>query len=108
MLRKGGFIFTNRNHPAKGIMSTILGILSWITVILAVQFAYENGGQSTLRYGAAGLLSFLFGLTGFVLGILSRTQKDKYYLFSYLGIGLNAAFLCLMAFILYAGIYGIY
>ncbi|MBO5293366.1 MAG: hypothetical protein J6B10_09330 [Lachnospiraceae bacterium] len=103
MLRKGGFIFTNKNHPWKAVMATILGILAWITVLLAIHLTYRNGGQSTVRLGAAGLLSFLFGAAGLVLAVMSRLEKDKYYLFSYLGIGFNAVFLCLMVFILYAG-----
>ena len=107
MLRKGGFIFTNRNHPVKGIMSFILGMISWITILTAIHFTYQNGGISDLRCATAGLLAFLFGASGFILGIMSRMEKDKYYLFSYLGIGLNGSFLCLTGFILYAGVYGI-
>lgn len=107
MLRKGGFIFTNRNHPMKAVMATVLGILAWVTVILALYLAYRDGAALAVRFGVAGLLSFLFGVSGIVLGIMSRLEKDKYYLFSYLGIGLNAAYLCLIAFVLYAGVYGI-
>jgi len=91
----------------KAVMATVLGILSWVTILTAIHLTYQNGGQSTLRFGAAGLLSFLFGAAGLVLAVLSRMEKDKYYLFSYLGIGFNVSYLCLMAFILYAGVYGI-
>lgn len=107
MLRKGGFIFTNRNHPMKAVMATVLGSLAWITLIMAVYLAYRDGAELAVRFGMAGLLSFLFGLGGFVLSVMSRLEKDKYYLFSYLGIGLNGTYLCMMAFVLYAGVYGI-
>ena len=47
MLQKGthmgfrGYIFTNKKHPEKGIMSFILGILSLGTYIMAVYLSYQ-------------------------------------------------------------------
>ena len=44
MLRSKGFIFTNKEHTQKGIMSTILGILASVTLGIAVYQSYTNGG----------------------------------------------------------------
>ncbi len=49
MLRDKGFIFTNKKHTEKGIMSTILGVLAAITLGLAVYFSYSTGGNATSR-----------------------------------------------------------
>ena len=42
--RKGGYIFTVRKHPEKGIMSTILGVLSILSVGAAIYLTYRNVG----------------------------------------------------------------
>ncbi|MDE7014319.1 MAG: hypothetical protein K2P19_06535 [Kineothrix sp.] len=102
--RKGGYIFTVRKHPEKGIMSTILGVLSLISIGAAVYLTYSHGGSAKPQYGAAVFLVTLFSLAGLVLGILSRIEKDNYYLFPHLGIGLNVLSLGAVSFILYAGI----
>ncbi|HBA69341.1 MAG TPA: hypothetical protein DCZ40_08290 [Lachnospiraceae bacterium] len=102
--KKEGYIFTVRKHPEKGIMSTVLGILSLLTVGAAVYLAYRNGGEAQPQYGAAVFLVTLFSLAGLILGILSRIEKDNYYLFPHLGIGLNILCLALISFILYAGV----
>lgn len=106
-VRKSSYIFTAREHPQKGVMSTILGAISIVSVIAAIYLAYRNGGKSAPQHGAAVFLTTLFSLAGLVLGILSRIEKDKFYLFSYLGIALNCVALILISTILYAGAYGI-
>lgn len=102
--RKGGYIFTVRKHPEKGIMSTILGIISILSIGAAIYLTYRNGGNARPQYGAALFLVTLFSLGGLALGALSRAEKDNYYFFPHLGIGLNALSLAMISFILYAGI----
>ncbi len=102
--RKGGYIFTVRKHPEKGSMSTILGVLSILSVGAAIYLTYRNGGNAQPQYAAAVFLVTLFSLVGLVLGILSRVEKDNYYLFPHLGIGLNVFCLAAISYILYAGI----
>ena len=53
------------------------------------------------------LLALIFSLTGIVLGVLSKLEKDMFYFFSYLGIILNLLAVCAVSFILYAGAYGL-
>ncbi|NLL76586.1 MAG: hypothetical protein GX235_05005 [Clostridiales bacterium] len=105
--RKSGYIFTAKKHTEKGIMATILGIISAVSVTAAIYLSYKNKGAAVTQYGAAVFLVTLFSLTGLILGILSRMEKDRYYLFSYLGIGFNTAVLAIISIILYAGAYGI-
>ena len=100
---KKGYIFTNKEHPKKSIMSTILGILSTGSLILAVYLSYMDKGAENMRYGSACLLALLFAFVGVTLGILGRMERDKFYLFSYIGIVLNLAAIGLVSLILYAG-----
>lgn len=101
------FIFTNKDYSPKSIMSTILGLIDLVSLGYVIYMTYENGGISLPRYGSTGLLITIFSFVGLILGIISKTEPDKFYLFSYLGILLNILALCGISFILFAGAYGI-
>lgn len=107
MKRKNSYIFTNKSHTAKGIMATILGVISLITLAYTLIMSYRNSGDVPREYGTAALLVTIFAFAGVTLGVISKTEKDKYYFFSYLGIVLNVAALAVISLILYAGAYGI-
>lgn len=102
--KRSGYIFTARKHPEKGIMSTILGAISVVSLGVAVYLTYQNGGNAAPQYGAVAVLVMVFALAGLILGVLSRMEKDNYYLFPYLGIGLNFFSLMMLSLILNAGI----
>lgn len=102
-MAKKNYIFTNKEHSRKSIMSTILGVLSVGALILAVYLSYVEKGAESMRYGAACFLALIFAFVGVGLGALGRMEKDKFYLFSYIGIGLNLAAMGLASLILYAG-----
>lgn len=88
-----------------GIMSTVLGILSCVTLGTAVYLSYLNEGNSSPRYGAAALLASIFMFVGTVLGICSTTEKDKFKLFTVFGILINILAFGMLSLILYAGAY---
>ena len=75
--RTKGYIFTNKVHSQKGIMSTILGLLSLITLGTAVYFSYLHKGEPSVRYATAALLASVFMVTGLILGslFLKRTGE---------------------------------
>lgn len=102
--KRSGYIFTARKHPEKGIMSTILGMISMVSIAAAVYLTYKNGGNAEPQYGAAVFLVTLFSLAGLVLGVRSRMEKDNYYLFPHLGIAFNFLSLAMVSMILYAGV----
>ena len=105
MFRNKGFIFTNNEYSKTGIMSTVFGILSCVTLGTAVYLSYLNGGESSARYGAAAFLAVLFGTVGIILGILSTTEKEKFKLFTVLGIFVNILAFGMLSLILFAGAY---
>ena len=84
-------------------MSTILGTLSTASLLLAAYLSYMDKGVENMRYGSACFLAMLFAFVGVVLGVLGRMEKDKFYLFSYVGIVLNLTAIGLVSLILYAG-----
>lgn len=107
MGHKNSFIFTNKSHTKKGIMATILGIISLATLAYTVVMSYRSAGEVPMQYGAAVFLVMIFSLVGAVLGAVSRTERDKYYFFSYLGIVLNVLALGGVSAVLYAGAYAV-
>ena len=101
------FIFTNKDYSPKSIMSTVLGLIDIASLGYIVYLTYKNKGVSLPRYGATGLLITIFSFVGLILGILSKSEPDRFYLFSYLGILFNILALSGISFILFAGAYGV-
>ena len=103
--RTRGYIFTNKVHSQKGIMSTILGLLSLVTLGTAVYFSYLQKGEPSLRYATAGLLAAIFMVIGLILGIVSTKEQEKFWVFRILGIVVNAMSFVVISLILFAGAY---
>lgn len=102
---KNNFMFTNKEHTLKGIMATILGVISLASLVYITIDSYRRAGEVPLQYGAVAFLTMIFAFVGIVLGVLSKSERDKFYFFSYLGIVLNVLVLAVLSVILYAGAY---
>ncbi|MCR4589175.1 MAG: DUF6142 family protein [Lachnospiraceae bacterium] len=98
-------MFTNKRHNEFSIMSSVLGVISVISLVLVIWFSYRTGGAPNARYGAVCVLALVFAVTGIILGVAGRMQRDAFYFFSYLGITLNVIALFIISGILYAGAY---
>lgn len=107
MEKAKGYKFTNKKHPEKGMMSTILGVISLASVGIAVYQAFLAKGEAATNLGVAGLMITLFSAAGLVLGVLAKKEPDKFLFFPYVGILLNIVSLGCISVILYAGAYGI-
>lgn len=105
MFKKSSFMFTTKEHTLKGIMATILGVISLVTIGYVVLDSYWNAGAVPLQYGAVAFLTMVFAFVGIILGVISKSERDKFYFFSYLGIVLNVLVLVALSVILYAGAY---
>ena len=105
MKRKNGYIYTNKKHSYFGIMSTILGILANTTLITSIYLSYTNKGVIPNRYGAAAFLAVVFMVIGIGLGLWSTVERDKFKLFSVIGIIVNVLAFGILSLILYAGAY---
>lgn len=84
-------------------MSMVLSVIAMVSEICAVYFAYKNNGQATMNYGLVGIFIILYAFIGLVLGMIARREKDKFYIFSYLGIIISIITLVGMGFIIFAG-----
>lgn len=105
MARKKNYIFTNKKHSEKAIMSAILGIISTISLVVVIYLTYIKGGEAPANYGMTGLLIVIFSIVGVLLGIVSATEKDRFKLFPTIGIILNSVALTGIGLVVYAGMY---
>ena len=105
MLKKSDFMFTSKEHTQKGIMATILGVISLVSLVYIILESYWKAGKVPQQYGAVAFLTMLFAFVGIALGVISKSERDKFYFFSYLGIVLNVLVLAALSVILYAGAY---
>ena len=103
MGRKSGYIFTNKRHSEKAIMSTILGTISTLSLVSVIYLTYKAEGIAPNGYGVTGLLVALFSLVGLILGIVTAMEKERYKVFPVVGIVLNIVALIGIALVVQAG-----
>ena len=101
------YIFTDKRGSKKGILSAMLGAMSLISVFLTVYFTWQNHGTAYVRYGVVTLLCLIFSVAGLVIGIMAKLEEDKFYLFAWIGIVLNALTLLGIGGIVAVGVYGL-
>ena len=92
-MRKKNYIFTNKKHSNRAIMSTILGGISLVSLGIVTYLSYSQGG----------VLATIYSLIGLILGILTLREKDIYRIFPVLGTILNVVALGGVSFLLYLG-----
>lgn len=103
-LNKEGYIFTDKKNPHLGIMSTLLGLIAVVSVVVAVYLTYLAKGAAPMQYGMVIFLSVLYAVIGIALGIRALLQKDIFRFFPILGLVLNVAAVLGGGAILYLGL----
>ncbi|MCM1112328.1 MAG: DUF6142 family protein [Muribaculum sp.] len=98
-MKRKNYIFTNRKHSERAVMSTVLGVISNASLGIVLYLTYLSGGNAPLSYGLTGLLAALFSLVGLVLGLFTVREKDTFKLFPVLGVLLNLTALGILAFL---------
>lgn len=103
MAKKKNYKFTNKGHSAKAVLSTFFGALSCISLIVLVYLAYLKKGVAPFNYGIAGILALVFSIIGMVLAVFAVQEKEKFLVFGWIGVALNALAILGVSGILYAG-----
>ena len=88
-MRKKNYIFTNKKHSDKAIMSTILGVISLVSLGIVTYLSYSQGGVMHGGYGVTGVLATVYSLIGLILGVLTLRDKDIYRFFPVPGSGVT-------------------
>lgn len=102
-MRNRRIIYTNKIHPKRSIMSTVLGIISIVSIGIVIFMSYRAKGVALQGYGFTGLFACIFSLTGLGLGISGARITESFKFFSALGIVLNLVLLLFLGFLVLAG-----
>ncbi|MGN0248741.1 MAG: DUF6142 family protein [Lachnospiraceae bacterium] len=106
-MHRRGYMFTGRSHSDNGKMSATLGLISFVSMCLVIYLSYRLKGAMSPKLGAATFFALLISIAGETLGVMSRMEKDKFYLFPNIGLILNSLSLFIIICLLYMGIYDI-
>ena len=96
-MKRKNYIFTNRKHSLRAVMSTVLGLISNVSLGIVLYMTYLSGGNAPLSYGLTGLLAY--STVGLILGMLTLREKDTFKMFPLLGTLLNLAALGILIFL---------
>lgn len=105
MSQKRSYMFTNRKHSQKAVMSTVFGVLCTVSLAVVIVLSYSRDGDIPAGYGFTGVFATLLSLIGLILGTLAVREKDRFKLFGWLGILLNGISLAMVSGILYVAAY---
>lgn len=98
-----GYKFTDKNNTKGGIGSTLLAMIGFVMLVMGVIISYKNNGNAGLSVGALGTCSFMVTTIGFVMGLMSFKEKERFYLFSWIGTILNGVLWLGMSMIIAEG-----
>ena len=85
---KHGYTFTNKHNTRGGIIATILGAVAFILLCTGIYISYTDKGDAGIQVGMLGALSFLVSGIGLINGLLSFREKERFYVFSFVGCGI--------------------
>ena len=100
-----GYIFTGKAQSRKGMLSSAFGMICIVSYIYGTVRSYHLAGKVGANFGLALFMTTVLAGVGLVIGIIGKTEPDKFHFFAYLGITLNTVALCMASAILYAGAY---
>ena len=89
MARRKDYKFTNKKHSIPGIISTLIGFIGIVVIIAAIYISFTHHGAAGQIIGVMGFIDIFLAMIGFVIALVSFRNDDVYYLFSWIGTGLN-------------------
>lgn len=99
-----GYRFTDKNNTSLGIASSVIGAVSLCLFAIGVIISYKENGNAGLIVGAIGSVAFIFNCIGVILGLKGFKERDKFYLFSWIGVILNGIMWIMMCVIISGGL----
>lgn len=98
--RKDSYKFTGKSHSIKGMVSTVIGGVSFVGLLTLFILSGVHKGNGSIIFGIAGMILFVLSFTGFVVGVRSCLEKEIYYTAPITGMSINGI-LTIILFILY-------
>lgn len=85
MAKKVMYSFTEKKHSANGIVSTVLGGISLAFLLAMIYASYYMRGDAGLYAGGFGIAGMILSLTGFIIGVMSFSEKNIKYKYPKVG-----------------------
>lgn len=98
--KKTSLHFTGRRHSGKGIISTVIGGISWCIFIALCVCSSTTAGNAELFVGGIGILDAVFALAGMILAVRGFQEREVYYVLPTIGVIANGGL-----FVLYFSLY---
>ena len=73
-----------------GRISSTIGLCNLALMFLTITMSVMENGKSGMYIGILVIVTFISALMGFVIGIRSFTEENKFYRFSYIGTVINS------------------
>lgn len=99
-----GYKFTNKMNTTGGIAATVIGVSAIILFVTGIIISYQHKGNAGLIVGAIGSAVFIINTIGLVIGLQSFKERERFYLFSWIGTIMNGVLWAAMCLIIAAGI----
>lgn len=103
MHKKKRKIYTDKKHPVKGIIATVLAVAALVVFGAVINISFQNGGEAEMWIGSMALISILLGVVGLILGLMSFKKENSYKLFAQIGSFLNVFVLLIWGLIYMIG-----
>ena len=98
--RSNKYKFSVKTHPIKAIFSVLLGVISFVMLMISCYLSWQNRGNLGIMIGLFGIIAFLVAIIGFIMAFTSFKRKDVHLRFPLIGIALNVVLI-----IIYVAIY---
>lgn len=85
MAKKMMYSFAEKKNSVNGVISTIMGTVSLLLLVAMIYTSYYMRGDAGIYAGAFGLSGMIFAFVGFVLGIISFSEKNIKYKYPKIG-----------------------
>lgn len=85
MAKKTMYSFAEKRNSGNGIVSTIMGVISLVFFVAMVYASYYTRGDAGIYAGAFGVCGIIFALAGFIVGVISFSEKDIKYKYPKIG-----------------------
>lgn len=89
LFKKRKIQFTDRIHPFRGILSTIIGVISIVMMFALFIASGKDKGHGGEIYGYLGTFNMLAAVIGFIFGVQCYRMEDIYILYPTVGTVLN-------------------
>lgn len=103
-VERHGYMFTDKHNSKGGKIATLLAAAALVLIITGVVIAYKQHGNAGIAVGILGTVSFITAMTGMIFGLTSFKEREKFYLFSWIGTIANTVIWLVICGIIAMGI----